>query len=91
MENLGLYQDIANRTEGDIYVGVVRTCKNSESLLSLNVLWICLSSQTLKIIIKKKEQEMNCHKVQQAELLWPQNLNLCQMKQLRLQLATIWN
>lgn len=23
MENLGLYQDIANRTEGDIYVGVV--------------------------------------------------------------------
>ena len=28
MENLGLYQDIANRTEGDIYVGVVRTGKN---------------------------------------------------------------
>lgn len=28
MENLGLYQDIANRTEGDIYVGVVRTSKN---------------------------------------------------------------
>jgi stage IV sporulation protein A len=23
MENLGLYQDIAKRTEGDIYVGVV--------------------------------------------------------------------
>ena len=58
MENLGLYQDIANRTEGDIYVGVVRTCKNSESLLLLNVLWICLSSQTLKTIIKKKEQEI---------------------------------
>ena len=23
MENLGLYQDIAKRTDGDIYVGVV--------------------------------------------------------------------
>ncbi|MDO5555206.1 MAG: hypothetical protein Q4G09_00700 [Clostridia bacterium] len=28
MENLEIYEDIANRTEGDIYVGVVRTCKD---------------------------------------------------------------
>jgi len=28
MENLEIYEDIANRTDGDIYVGVVRTCKN---------------------------------------------------------------
>ena len=26
MENLEIYEDIANRTDGDIYVGVVRTC-----------------------------------------------------------------
>ena len=30
MENLEIYEDIANRTDGDIYVGVVRTCKNWE-------------------------------------------------------------
>ena len=28
MENLEIYEDIANRTDGDIYVGVVRTSKN---------------------------------------------------------------
>ena len=28
MEKLEIYEDIANRTDGDIYVGVVRTCKN---------------------------------------------------------------
>ncbi len=28
MENLEIYEDIANRTDGDIYVGVVRTGKN---------------------------------------------------------------
>ena len=28
MGNLGIYEDIANRTDGDIYVGVVRTCQN---------------------------------------------------------------
>jgi len=28
MENLEIYEDIANRTDGDIYVGVVRACKD---------------------------------------------------------------
>ena len=28
MENLEIYEDIANRTDGDIYVGVVRAGKN---------------------------------------------------------------
>lgn len=28
MENLEIYEDIANRTDGDIYVGVVRASKN---------------------------------------------------------------
>jgi len=28
MENVEIYEDIANRTDGDVYVGVVRTCKN---------------------------------------------------------------
>ena len=28
MENFEIYQDIAKRTEGDIYIGVVRTSKN---------------------------------------------------------------
>ena len=28
MENLEIYEDIANRTDGDIYVGVVRTGEN---------------------------------------------------------------
>lgn len=31
MENLGLYQDIANRTEGDIYVGVVGPVRTGKS------------------------------------------------------------
>lgn len=28
MENLEIYEDIVNRTDGDIYVGVVRPSKN---------------------------------------------------------------
>ena len=28
MENVGLYQDIAKRTDGDIYIGVVGRCEN---------------------------------------------------------------
>ena len=28
MENLEIYEDIANRTDGDIYVGVVQPSKN---------------------------------------------------------------
>ena len=28
MENLEIYEDIANRTDGDIYVGVVRPSNN---------------------------------------------------------------
>ena len=28
MENLEIYEDIANHTDGDIYVGVVRPSKN---------------------------------------------------------------
>ena len=28
MENLEIYEDIANRTDGDIHVGVVRPSKN---------------------------------------------------------------
>lgn len=31
MENLGLYQDIAKRTEGDIYVGVVGPVRTGKS------------------------------------------------------------
>ena len=31
MENLGLYQDIANRTDGDIYVGVVGPVRTGKS------------------------------------------------------------
>ena len=28
MDNFEIYEDIASRTDGDIYVGVVRTSKN---------------------------------------------------------------
>ena len=31
MENLGLYQDIAKRTQGDIYVGVVGPVRTGKS------------------------------------------------------------
>ena len=31
MENLGLYQDIAKRTDGDIYVGVVGPVRTGKS------------------------------------------------------------
>lgn len=31
MENLGLYQDIASRTDGDIYVGVVGPVRTGKS------------------------------------------------------------
>ena len=33
MENLGLYQDIAKRTQGDIYVGVVGPVRTGNPLL----------------------------------------------------------
>ena len=51
MENLGLYEDIAKRTDGDIYVGVVgpvRTGKSTFIKLIMN--------------IKKKELKMSFHK-----------------------------
>ncbi len=31
MENLGLYQDIARRTDGDIYIGVVGPVRTGKS------------------------------------------------------------
>ena len=36
MENLGLYEDIAKRTEGDIYVGVVGPVRTGKSTFIKN-------------------------------------------------------
>ena len=69
MENLELYQDIAKRTDGDIYVGVVGPVRTGKSTFIKNVLWIYLLFQTLKMNTEKKGQEMNFHKVQLVELL----------------------
>ena len=40
MESSNLYQDIAKRTDGDIYVGVVGPVRTG--LHSLRILWIYL-------------------------------------------------
>lgn len=38
MENVGLYQDIAKRTDGDIYIGVVGPVRTGKSTFIKN-LW----------------------------------------------------
>lgn len=67
MENLEIYEDIANRTDGDIYVGVVRTSKNREVNIYKKFYGFISFTKYSEIHIKKKEQEMNYHKVQQVE------------------------
>ena len=66
MENLGLYQDIADRTQGDIYVGVVGPVRTGKSTFIKRFMDL-LVIPNIENNYKKKERETNFHKVQREE------------------------
>ena len=63
MENTRLYQDIAKRTDGDIYVGVVGPVRTGKSTFIKNFMDLLVIPNIDNEYKKKKEQKMNCHKV----------------------------
>ena len=62
MDNTILYQDIAKRTDGDIYVGVVGPVRTGKSTFIKRFMDL-LVIPNIDNEYKKKEQKMNCHKV----------------------------
>ena len=54
-ENLKLYQDIAERTDGDIYVGVVGPVRTGKSTFIKNFMDL--------LVIPNIDKETNFHKV----------------------------
>ena len=68
MENVGLYQDIAKRTDGDIYIGVVGPVRTGKSTFIKKFMDLLVIPNMI-MNIKKKELKMNCHKVLVGVLL----------------------
>jgi hypothetical protein len=48
MEEFNIYRDIAERTQGDIYIGVVGPVSERESLLLSKGLWTCWFCRTYR-------------------------------------------
>ena len=67
MENTRLYQDIAKRTDGDIYVGVVGPVRTSKSTFIKRFMDL-LVIPNIDNDTKKKGLKMSCHKVPVVEL-----------------------
>lgn len=61
-DNLKLYQDIANRTDGDIYVGVVGPVRTGKSTFIKNFMDL-LVIPNINNEYKENVQEMNYLKV----------------------------
>lgn len=68
MENINVYEDIAKRTDGDIYVGVVGPVRTGKSTFIKNFMDL-LVIPISKMNIKKNVLQMNYHKVPQEEQL----------------------
>ena len=60
MENLDIYKDIAERTDGDIYVGVVGPVRTGKSTFIKKFMELLVLPN---IDIKRSVQKMNFHKV----------------------------
>ena len=65
METFNIYQDIAERTGGDIYIGVVGLCEQGNRPLSSD-LWICWCCRTLQTPTRGSGRRTNCRN-RQAE------------------------
>lgn len=68
MEERNIYSDIAQRTNGDIYIGVVGPVRTGKSTFT-SVLWIRLLFRISKMSRLVAEQPMNFRNQQQAEPL----------------------
>ena len=68
MANSNIYQDIAARTGGDIYIGVVGPVRTGKSTFIKNSwkIWFC---PTLRTAIVGKEQPMKCLSLRAEEQL----------------------
>ena len=76
MEGFNIYRDIAERTQGDIYVGVVGPVRTGKSTFIKKFMDL--------MVIPKIENSFKKERVVQEKLFILQNLNLCQMRQWRL-------
>ena len=68
MENINVYEDIAKRTDGDIYVGVVGPVRTGKSTFIKNFMDL-LVIPNIENEYKKNVLQMNYHKVPQEEQL----------------------
>ena len=68
MEKFDLYRDIAERTDGDIYIGVVGPVRTGKSTLIKNswIYWFC---RIWKTVSKRNEQGTKCLKAEPGVLL----------------------
>ena len=82
MGDFNIYKDIAERTQGDIYLGVVGPVRTGKSTFIKKFM-------DLMVIPKIDNAYMNCHKAVQEKLFILQSPNLFQMKLWKLQLMKI--
>lgn len=80
MDNFNIYKDIADRTQGDIYVGVVGPVRTGKSTFIKKFMDLMVIPKLI-ILIKRKEQKTSYHRVAQEKIFTQQNLNLYLMKQ----------
>ncbi len=80
MEDFNIYKDIAERTQGDIYVGVVGPVRTGKSTFIKRFMDLMVIPK-IDNAYKKEEQRMNYHKVDQEKLFIQQSLNLYLMRQ----------
>lgn len=80
MENFNIYKDIAERTQGDIYVGVVGPVRTGKSTFIKKFMEKMVIPKIENSYKKSKELKMNCLKALQEKLSILQNQNLYLMK-----------
>ncbi|NSA00850.1 ABC-type polar amino acid transport system ATPase subunit [Clostridium beijerinckii] len=80
MDNFNIYKDIADRTQGDIYVGVVGPVRTGKSTFIKKFMDLMVIPK-IDNTYKRKEQKMSYHRVAQEKIFTQQNLNLYLMKQ----------
>ena len=80
MEDFNIYKDIAERTQGDIYVGVVGPVRTGKSTFIKRFMDLMVIPK-IDNAYKKERAKDELHKVDQEKLFIQQSLNLYLMRQ----------
>ena len=68
MEEYNIYSDIAQRSQGDVYIGVVGPVRTGKSTFIKKFMDL-LVIPNIEMCIRQREHEMNCHSPPAAERL----------------------